>query len=894
MRSHKLQKTISLVMAVILLFFCVPANALEMTQEAASPTVSIDMFAGKTLSVLGESISTFSNHSNGTAAQTTNSTIASGAVYYPRSGFEVTAESTWWYQAAKELGMDILVNNSWSGSCLLNQRSGTVGAYLDRCVQLHDDTGDNAGQQPDIIAVFLGTNDYYTYPTTLGSYEDVDFDQLIQKSATGYTYAQPTTSMEAYAIILHKIGQAYPDAQVYCFTLLPRVNSTAQPTAFNADICQLAQRFSACTVDLYNCGIRSNSDAFYTMMGDTLHPDNPGMDAITNAFVSTMMKHNGLSTVDVSFELENAVAMEGTTRTVVNGSAFETTLASLDASRPLEVTVTMGGEDITASCFSDNTVTIPSVTENVIITAKQGQREPMSFRWETQNDALVSITSDGNEKNKLTMTHGTITDGVFSKTRFTMSQGINLRHDLPWCVEWKSAGTWTDTTDGALLFAESTTSSTPDAYYLYRRHNSDFLAFGYSTGGKYYNYGVTFAGTGIDATAEHIYRLENRPAEDGSNMVYLLVDGEEAGPMNHHFIGGTDQKKTVDWVNGKDFHFSYMGTSPHTIGNCSIEYIQVWENGQAEASRELTDFRWEYDDETDAFVSVTHSGNTENPLIMTGGTITDGYFAKTRFTLSETVMLNHDSPWIMEWKASGYWTDTTDGALLFAEAPTSTTEGSAYLYRRHKNTFFSLGICENGKYHNYAADIAGTGIDTAEEHVYRLENRINADGSNMVYLLVDGEDVGPMNRHYIGGTDQKETVDWVCGKDFRFSYMGTTPHTIGGGTLEYMQIMEKGHIHHYVNGICTGCGDRQISTFRLLDTRTNQVEIFSYAVGMTWKEWLNSEYNTGMGSCIAVWVSAGPDILGENPAMDIFVNGCYADYDEVIHEQEDIRLVRYP
>ena len=49
--------------------------------------------------------------------------------------------------------------------------------------------------------------------------------------------------------------------------------------------------------------------------------------------------------------------------------------------------------------------------------------------------------------------------------------------------------------------------------------------------------------------------------------------------MNHHWIGGTDQKTTVDWVNGRDFVFTHMGTAPHTIGNCSIDYIQVWENG---------------------------------------------------------------------------------------------------------------------------------------------------------------------------------------------------------------------------------------------------------------------------------------------------------------------------
>ena len=99
--------------------------------------------------------------------------------------------------------------------------------------------------------------------------------------------------------------------------------------------------------------------------------------------------------------------------------------------------------------------------------------------------------------------------------------------------------------------------------------------------------------------------------------------------------------------------------------------------------------------------------------------------------------------------------------------------------------------------------------------------------------------------------------------------------------------------HSYTEGTCSICGIRQTSIFLILDTRCNQIEIFTYEVGMTWKEWLNSKYNTGMGSCIAIWVSAGPDILGINPYMDIFVNGEIADYDSVILEEDVLTLVRY-
>ena len=837
MQMKKFRTIISFLLAVTILFSWVPAEALEVEQGEADSAVATSIPAGKTLSILGDSISTFKDHSNGAAAKTTNSTIGSGAVYYPRSGFDVTAESTWWYQAAEALGMEILVNNSWSGSCLLNERSGTVGAYLDRCVQLHDDTGDNAGQKPDIIAIFLGTNDYYTYPGTLGSYEAIDFDKLIQHGEDGYTYTQPATSLEAYAIILHKISRAYPDAEVYCFTLLPRVNSGSQPAAFNEDLCQLAEHFGVYTVDLYDCGIRSDSEAFYMLMGDNLHPDDPGMDAITNAFVSAVLKNGEERTCDISFTLEDTVAMEGTTRTVVSGDGFETQLAPLDASLPLEITVTMGGADITERCRSGNTVKIPSVTADVVITAKPGQREPANFRWELKDNALVSVTAGGNAENNLTMTHGTITDGTFSKTRFTMSQGISLRHDLPWCVEWKSSGTWTDTTDGALLFSEASTSSTADAYYFYRRHNNDFFAFGSNTGGKYHNYGVKFAGTGIDTTAEHVFRLENRIASDGSNMIYLLVDDGEVGPLNHHWIGGTDQKETVDWVSGKDFTFSYMGTSPHTIGGCKLQYVQVWENGiphehdyTAVVTKptytsggyttytcqcgdsyvdEYTDpiqlfsYRWEM--QNNGMVSVSANGNTANPLTLTSGSVSGNTFSKARYSLQTNVQLHHDVPWVMEWRSTGNWS-----GMLFGSSGQSPSDGLIYLFRDSGSRLFAFGEY-TGVWNNYGIVL---NCDMTVPHVFRLENRIAPDGTNGVYLLVDGQEMGAMHHHYKAGTNQNATVNWANGKDITFSSIGTTSHPMSGMQLDYLQIWEKGHNHSYQSVVTAPtCTEKGYTTY---------------------------------------------------------------------------------
>lgn len=536
------------------------------------PPISLDSKAkttgleGKTISILGDSISTYQNYSNGTAAGTTNSTITNGAVYYPRSGFDVTADSTWWYQAAQELGMDVLVNNSWSSSCLLNTRSGTVGAYVDRCVQLHDDTGDNAGEELDIIAIFLGTNDYYTYPSTLGSYESIAFDTLITQTETGYTYAEPSTSMEAYAIILHKIAQRYPEAQVYCFTLLPRVNSTSQPTAVNEDIKQLANHFGAITVDLHNCGIQPDS----THMGDNLHPNSAGMDAMTNAFVSAVLKNSGEMTYHVSFNLDGVVAMEGTTRTVISGDEFRATLKGKTGNRRLNVSVKMGGADITAQCYADGVVQIPAVNGDVVITASLADRDPLNFRWEIENNAMVSVTTDGNTVNDLTLTSGSITGGALKNIRYSLSKAVNLYHDVPWVIEWRSSGNW----DGMLL-ASNADTSVNGTTYLFRFASMNFLALGDHTN-TWNNYGLIHE---IDMSVPHLFRLENRIGADGTNTVYLLVDGVEIDAMHHYYNSGTNQNQIVNWANGRDIVFGNIGTSSHPVNNMQLEYLQIWENG---------------------------------------------------------------------------------------------------------------------------------------------------------------------------------------------------------------------------------------------------------------------------------------------------------------------------
>ena len=268
-----------------------------------SSALFANAFSGKKIAVLGDSISTFYGVSSGAAADTTSSTIRDSVLYYDEAhakALGVTRESTWWQMTADALGSNILVNNSWSGSYILDTSTNTrptEGAYLDRCENLHDDTGSDAGTKPDIILVYLGTNDYYKYKANCGSASSIDYDSLSEKTDEGY---KPASVAEAYAIMLYKMKAAYPSAEIYCLNVLESKSSDSTLVAFNDMIAGVAEAMDCKYVDICeNSGIKDNE--YYenyvpTDDGDgsanTLHPNAAGMRAISECVLDVILKES--------------------------------------------------------------------------------------------------------------------------------------------------------------------------------------------------------------------------------------------------------------------------------------------------------------------------------------------------------------------------------------------------------------------------------------------------------------------------------------------------------------------------------------------------------------------------------------------------------------------------
>lgn len=206
----------------------------------------------KKISILGDSISTFQGYT------------PPGGVYYAPSFGTVSGidsvEDSWFMKVIHRRNGILLRNNSWAGSTVA--ASGMMGACsLSRIRGLSTDE-----EVPDLILVYTGLNDvnFYLSPEVFGS---------------------------DYLIMLSRIRTAYPQAHIYCGTLIMGYLGTP------------SLRRIACTTERllpYNDCIRSAVNQPFCHLADLaktgksyssidgFHPDRKGMDELAELFLSAM------------------------------------------------------------------------------------------------------------------------------------------------------------------------------------------------------------------------------------------------------------------------------------------------------------------------------------------------------------------------------------------------------------------------------------------------------------------------------------------------------------------------------------------------------------------------------------------------------------------------------
>ena len=263
-----------------------PARRWIKNQYITTVESAVSELAGKNLSILGDSISTYKGVSNDANA---NATIGGNAVCYGKeiSSTVVGLDDTWWMQAVNNADMNIVVNNSWAGSNVAtNYGNETKGGCTARAENLHDEGGVN----PDIVAVYMGINDCGCL-TDVGEFNDIS-DIWDGTQYVGNTEKFAT----AYATMVHKLTTKYNPEEVFLFTL-PRnfylwkgtkEEYNALQDEYNKMIYKIAEVFGCQVVDLATMvGEKHSRD----LLADDIHPNATGMDIITAVFETALYSY---------------------------------------------------------------------------------------------------------------------------------------------------------------------------------------------------------------------------------------------------------------------------------------------------------------------------------------------------------------------------------------------------------------------------------------------------------------------------------------------------------------------------------------------------------------------------------------------------------------------------
>ena len=246
-----------------------PAGA---ESSAALPAESL---IGKTVSILGDSISTYQGY------------IPEGyACFYPDPDNDITdVTQTWWMQVIRNTGMRLLVNGSYSASAVCGDsraEDSSAGCSNRRIVDLMGADG----TVPDVILVAMGVNDFF-HSIELGSYSG---------TATYRTDHYIWDFTEGYELMLQKLQAVYPNSRIYCMTLLeanssdhPRVNGNGNTVEdYNNRIKEIAAAHGIPVIDVHDCGMEVYELNQYT--SDGTHPNRAGaarMAAyVTNALLT--------------------------------------------------------------------------------------------------------------------------------------------------------------------------------------------------------------------------------------------------------------------------------------------------------------------------------------------------------------------------------------------------------------------------------------------------------------------------------------------------------------------------------------------------------------------------------------------------------------------------------
>lgn len=229
-----------------------------------------DRYRGKLFSIMGDSVSTLEGY-NGPR----NAVFYEGEKKFSANVF--LPEDTWWGQVISDLGGELLVNESFSGSTVICPRTAEVTWCA--CGDLRTSVLGRMGVHPDVIIVAMGINDWgcgaRPVPNRYSAKGDLSIFSV------------------AYETMLEKMKRNYPAAEIMCCTppvsTFSREPGFAYPyychgrhlDVFGDVIRDLAPRHGCRLIDLYRI-----ADPYDTI--DGFHPNAEGMKTLSAAFLRAL------------------------------------------------------------------------------------------------------------------------------------------------------------------------------------------------------------------------------------------------------------------------------------------------------------------------------------------------------------------------------------------------------------------------------------------------------------------------------------------------------------------------------------------------------------------------------------------------------------------------------
>lgn len=165
-----------------------------------------------------------------------------------------------------------------------------------------------------------------------------------------------------------------------------------------------------------------------------------------------------------------------------------------------------------------------------------------------------------------------------TKYRYPLAESVTLAHDQNWEMSLTVSGISVGT-----IVLGAGESSVTNATHLYFHPGYSRINLGYkidaSLGGSHTNFAADISDVipDFDMSQEHTYVLKNVVLPTGGNMVYLYIDGQYIGPMDHKLRGSNESLDTnSDEISGIDFTYAYVGDTTYGLQDtCKISNLTI-------------------------------------------------------------------------------------------------------------------------------------------------------------------------------------------------------------------------------------------------------------------------------------------------------------------------------